>query len=288
MLYFPTENVSAHITRIYAFGTELMYLIEGSKYNVLIDTGSGYGSLKKKVDHILDEHNNKNPLRVFLTHGHIDHVCGAGEFINAGISVYMNPADQYIYIKHVTDEFRKTGMSLENFDGHGVYEEIRDYIPSAKFEDLKQLYSGDVFDLGGVVIEAYACPGHTLGSLVFLIQEKDGKNYLLTGDACNYCTFLFQEYSTSVEEYEENLLLLSKKMEGRYDHILLSHMDGDGYVGLIEDVCQVCEHIKNDTVDAKPYSFCGSKGLIALDCASKKGNIVYHKDRIWKKDTIIF
>ena len=46
MLKFPTETVDEHITRIYAFGTELMYLIEGTKKNVLIDTGSGFGSLK--------------------------------------------------------------------------------------------------------------------------------------------------------------------------------------------------------------------------------------------------
>lgn len=45
MLKFPTETVDEHITRIYAFGTELMYLIEGTKKNVLIDTGSGFGSL---------------------------------------------------------------------------------------------------------------------------------------------------------------------------------------------------------------------------------------------------
>ena len=46
MLKFPTEAVDSHITRIYAFGTELMYLIEGTTKNVLIDTGSGFGSLK--------------------------------------------------------------------------------------------------------------------------------------------------------------------------------------------------------------------------------------------------
>ena len=60
MLKFPTETVDEHITRIYAFGTELMYLIEGTKKNVLIDTGSGFGSLKGAVDEILAAHNNTN------------------------------------------------------------------------------------------------------------------------------------------------------------------------------------------------------------------------------------
>ncbi len=47
MLQFSTEAVSPHITRIYAFATELMYLVEGRTQNILIDTGSGYGSLKR-------------------------------------------------------------------------------------------------------------------------------------------------------------------------------------------------------------------------------------------------
>lgn len=67
MLHFPTEKIDAHITRIYAFGTELMYLVEGSEGNVLLDTGSGFGSLKAATDAILASHENTNPLKVLLT-----------------------------------------------------------------------------------------------------------------------------------------------------------------------------------------------------------------------------
>ena len=250
MLYFSTETVSTHITKIYAFATELMYLVEGSTQNILIDTGSGFGSLKTAVANILSKHNNNAPLSVFLTHGHVDHACGAGEFTAAGIPVYM---------------------------------------PAAAFEEFKDIREGNCFDLGGVIIEVYGCPGHTLGSIVFLIREENGESYLLTGDACNTFTFLFQEYSTSIEAYEETLAALAKKLHGRYEHVLLSHGDGKGYVGLLEDVCQVCGKIKNGTADSVPFSFMQSEGKIALDLppGSGKGNIVYHPDRIWKKDTVI-
>lgn len=71
MLKFDTEKVSENITRFYAFGTELVYLIEGSEKNVLIDTGSGFGSLKKAVDKVLSSHGNKNPLEVlFVSRSH--------------------------------------------------------------------------------------------------------------------------------------------------------------------------------------------------------------------------
>ncbi len=286
MLQFSTESVSGHITRIYAFATELMYLVEGSRENVLIDTGSGFGRLKTAVEEILAAHGNTNPLRVLLTHGHVDHACGAGEFLAAGIPVLMNPEDRYVYEQHAQDAFRKGGFEMEDFEGHGVYSE-EDFIPSAAFEEMGELHSGDTFDLGGVIIETYACPGHTLGSLVFLIQDETGRADLLTGDACNTFTFLFQEYSTSIEEYEENLRELSLKLKGKYDHVLLSHGDGEGYVGLLEDVCQVCERIKSGTTEEKPFSFGGAEGKIALTPTFKQGNIVYHPDRIWKKDTVI-
>ena len=49
---FKTERISEHITRIYGFCIEMMYLVEGEKDAVLIDTGSGYFSLKQCVDQL--------------------------------------------------------------------------------------------------------------------------------------------------------------------------------------------------------------------------------------------
>lgn len=96
MLHFPTEKVDAHITRIYAFGTELMYLIEGSEGNVLLDTGSGFGSLKAVTDTILASHENTNPLKVLLTQGHVDHANGSGEYANTGSGLYEH--ERYLYL----------------------------------------------------------------------------------------------------------------------------------------------------------------------------------------------
>lgn len=289
MLHFPTETVDKHITRIYAFATELMYLIEGDRQNILIDTGSGFGSLKAATDQILASHNNTKPLQVLLTHGHVDHACGAREFVSAGIPVYMSPADRYIYLQHTEEDFRLDGFSMEDFDGHGSYVKEEDYMQTAPADTLKPLHDGDVFDLGGVTVQAIACPGHTLGSMIFLIRESEGDTYLLTGDACNTFTFLFQSYSTSIEEYEEHLQEVAQKLHGQYDHVLLSHGDGIGYVGLLEDVCQVCEQIKSGKTDSVPFRFNGSDGVIALNLApgTRKGNIVFHPDRIWKKGTEI-
>ncbi len=290
MLKFDTEKVSANITRFYAFGTELVYLIEGSDKNVLIDTGSGFGSLKTAVDDVLSEHGNKNPLEVLLSHGHIDHAGGVGEFTRNGIPVYMNPDDEYIYNRHMSEKFRRDGISMENFDGHGEYVEEEDYIPSADFSDIKPLHGSDTINLGDVKIEVHSCKGHTLGSVIFLIHNNDNKAYLFTGDACNTFTFVFDTYSTSIEEYEESLKALKPKIDGRYDEVLISHGNGKGYIGMIEDVIDVCEKIKSGQADALPFEFGGAKGNIAMtpNPENMKGNIVFSPDRIWKENTKIF
>ncbi len=288
MLQFRSEKVSKHITRIYAFSTELMYLVEAEKKDVLIDTGSGFGSLYRAIEDIRRQHNSlEKPLEVLLTHGHLDHAMGAQEFLDAGCPVYLNHEDRYVFVEHAKDAFRKGGIPMLQTDGLGRFVEEEDYISSPMFDDFLDVKEGDVFDLGNVIIETFACPGHTRGCLTFLIQEDDGKKYLLTGDACNTFTFLFDKFTTSVEEYEEHVKELIKKVDGRYDEILLSHGNGVGYIGLMEDVVSVCEDIKHGKTADIPYEFMGTKGLIAKefdfsDFANAKGNIVYNKNHIYR------
>lgn len=290
MLVFPSEKVTEHITRIFAFGTELMYLIEGEHENLLLDTGSGIGSLRRKVEEILASHGTQeHPLRVWLSHGHIDHAMGAKEFLDAGISVWMNRDDDGIYKRHADRSFRMQSMGMEQFEGHGTYRMEEDFIPSAQPENFHDLRDMDEIDLGGIHVTAYACPGHTKGSMMFLIQEQGENGILFTGDACNSFTFVFQNYSESIEEYEENLRALAPRLAGKYDRVLYSHGSGKGDIGVMQDVIDICEQIKNGNAEQIPFSFNGDTGLIARtpDQQGRKGDVVYNMDRIWKKDTVI-
>lgn len=274
MVNFKVEKVSDRVTRIYAVCTELMYLVEGSEKAALIDTGSGFGSLKAVVERLTDK-----PVIVLLTHGHTDHAMGAGEFD----VVYMNHKDDYIYGPHGEKEFRLEGMKMAE-----GYEQMEpeDYIPTVSSKNFHDLKGGDSFDLGGVTIEIYDCAGHTRGSVAMLIKEE---RMLLLGDACNNFTFLFEEYSLHVSEYEENLKKLKTETEGKYDMVLASHGDGRLPADIVEGVIAVCEDIKAGRTDKIPLTFRGASGCIAkamkwpggVRADGGSGNIVYREDRIF-------
>lgn len=269
---FKTEKLTKHVTRIYAFATELMYLVEGSEKAALLDTGSGIGSLKKCVERLTDK-----PIIVLLTHGHVDHAMGAGEFDE----VYMNHADDYIYLEHAGQEFRKAGLNMSQYKDQMTQE---DFIPSKPCEDIRDMKDGDIFDLGDVTIEIHACPGHTKGSVVMLIREERS---VLLGDACNPFTFLYDYYSTSVTEYRDSLYNLQSKLKGKYDTVYLSHGNGTGNQQMVEEVIEVCEDIIHGNTDDIPFEFLGSGGLIAKAVLpeggrsdGKQGNIIYNKNKI--------
>ena len=266
-LKFKTEKVTEHITRIFAFNTELMYLVEGSDRAVLIDTGSGFGSLRECVDSLTDK-----PLTVLLTHGHTDHALGSAEFEDVRIS----PLEECAYAVHSPWEFRATSGTMWPDFGLLTSEQI---IPAMPFEQMKPLHEGEIYDLGGISLEVFACPGHTAGSLVMLIPEE---RMLLLGDACNFMVFLFDELSLSVSEYKKSLQRLLGLVEGRYDTVLLSHGDGFGVPDMIARIIAVCDDILCGRSDEAYFNFLGTEAMMAHAVGEDRrridggvGNIVY-------------
>lgn len=106
-----------------------MYILEGKKRAMLIDTGTKCEGLDDIVRKITDK-----PLDVVITHNHPDHAGNIQYFDE----VHMHPADSLIELR------------LPYY---------------GKFNWLKD---GDTFDLGGRTIVAYHLPGHTPGSIVLV------------------------------------------------------------------------------------------------------------------------
>lgn len=273
-LIFKTEKVTEHITRIFAFNTEMMYLVEGTERALLIDTGCGYGDLKACVDSLTDK-----PISVICTHGHVDHANGCGDFDE----VYLSPADADVYRRHSDEQFRHSNSKeLWPDYAHISPEQIR---PSLPAEQLRPMAEGDVFDLGGVTVEPIACPGHTPGSMVMLLPED---RLLLLGDACNYQVFLFDDDASSVADYKRALQHVLDAAGGRYDDTLMSHGDGAGVPDMVERVMAVCDDIMEGRSDCVPFGFKSQPGLLAKAVNPDRsradggaGNIAYNPNKIW-------
>lgn len=108
-----------------------MYLVEGTKKALLIDTGTK----DEKLDSVIRLITQK-PLEVVITHAHGDH---AGN-IHFFKEIWMHPADTVL--------LKKGYQGKINF--------VKD---------------GDVFDLGGTKIEVCHMPAHTPGSIVLLDRK---------------------------------------------------------------------------------------------------------------------
>ena len=111
-----------------------MYIIEGEKNAMLIDTGTKCEDLDKVVSKITSK-----PLQVVLTHVHPDHAGNIGYFDE----IYLHPADTVL-------------LGSYNYKG--------------KLNFIKEGY---VFDLGGIKIDIFLMPGHTPGSIV-LVDKQAG------------------------------------------------------------------------------------------------------------------
>lgn len=281
---FTTETVLPGLTRIWDAAHTAIYLLEGEREALLMDTGVGAGDLRALVSTLTEK-----PVTVVLSHGHVDHAMGAAGFDR----VYMDPADGAVYREHRAQAVRMgylRGAAMQGADPAVVAALTEsDLAPTAEPDSFLPLAHGHRFDLGGVTVEVLGCPGHTPGSVTLLIPER---RVLFLGDACNDFTFLFDPRCPTVEEYRENLLKLKSETDGRYDRVLFSHGRGDGHPDMIGGVIDVCERILRGEADDLPFAMDPTMGngpasiAMAMDfehfCRAdgKWGNVVYCPARV--------
>ena len=123
---------------------------EATKKAVVIDPG---GDVPKILDAIKQA--NVSVEKIWLTHGHIDHVGGAAELRDTLKVPIEGP---HIADKHLLDNVVTSGA---RFGMTGV----RDFTPDRWLEE------GDQVSVGEVPFEILHCPGHSPGSVVFVNKE---------------------------------------------------------------------------------------------------------------------
>jgi glyoxylase-like metal-dependent hydrolase (beta-lactamase superfamily II) len=167
MVNFKSEEITPHIRRIRSTPDVCMYLVDGEHKAALIDTGNGVGDLKGYVEKLL----NGKPYDVILTHGHVDHASGADQF---GDNVYLNSLDYELSLTHCSIEHRKNSFAhwREMFPGTMQDFDDNEFV-QVRQRGYRPLNDGQLFDLGGITLEAICVPGHTQGMTMILdIEER--------------------------------------------------------------------------------------------------------------------
>ncbi len=170
------------------------YILLGSKKAAVIDTMNGRENVYDVVRTVTDL-----PLVVINTHGHIDHMSGDGFFDE----VYLHPDDNRL---------------IEETMNYPQYKRLKRQMKLGDFA-IKPMSEGDVFDLGGVKLEVFDCPGHTKGSVCLLDRED---RVLFSGDSINRHCWMQVADSTSLEQFYTSLGRL-EAIRGEYDTIYCGH-----------------------------------------------------------------
>lgn len=183
------------------------HLVVGETGALLVDTMGGHGDLRAVVRSITDL-----PVTVAATHSHYDHVAGS-----------------WLFDELHLDAGEAERLGFEEGLARGAHEMIVERgvvsadepwsIELGTCPRVVTIAEGDSFDLGGLTVDVVALPGHTAGSLGFLLRER---RVLFTGDAVTPSMCLFFEESCDIDTYRATL---AKMMGLPFDRYYTSHQD---------------------------------------------------------------
>lgn len=228
-MQYRTEQLDQHTWLIEEYNetsSVYMYLLEGVREALLIDTGNGTIPLEEICRDL-----TCLPVTVALTHGHADHIGGTGRFEN----VWIARADEPLYRLHSTDELRRIFAGAE-------------YSPAKAAEELQFFEEGRVFDLGGRTVEVIATPGHSVGSVCFLDRER---RQMFTGDTCCKAHVLLQlDHAAPIEIFLDSIRKLLD-LQDYYDITWPGHHEKPVGKDVIRQFLAAAEGLLSGTMEGR-------------------------------------
>ena len=245
--FYSHEKISS---RLYIFteGYSMVHRLTigaviGDEKILIIDAGLGAdGGLRRYIEGVIG---TRKPFICVCTHCHPDHVGSAKLFDEA----YCSHLDWPLLSDYALNKQQRLNVlkafALNNPEVLGYCKECIIENSDSMFMDIKH---GDVFDLGGVKIEAIAVPGHTNGSMVFFNREE---KYVFTGDAVNTDVHLKKLNCEGFKEYI-NTLKRFISIVGDDVRIHPAHLPLAMDIEIAKNLIVVCEDLVAEKITGDP------------------------------------
>ncbi len=124
---------------------------EETQQAAIIDPGGDIPYIKQGI-----EQAGVTPVKILITHGHVDHVAAANELaIELGIPIEGPHIDDKFWIDSLAESCEMAGFP-----------------PAQPFHPERWLVEGDVVEVGNVRLEVLHCPGHTPGHVVYYNRQQ--------------------------------------------------------------------------------------------------------------------
>ncbi len=217
---YVSEEILPGVRMIRDSDNDKMFLLEGTKGYLLIDSGMGRGNLAAYVA----KFTRGRPLAVVFTHNHGDHIGQADEFVRSSLE-YIGAQDR----DGLTQLLRSRGVA-----------------PAAIAKHVVSVHDGERIDLGDRKPIVYAVPGHTPGSIV-IFDPKTA--VLFSGDSfgSNSPTIpdaaWMQFDPDPLDQYLAEIRRVRRQLGDKVKYILTGHNDrpllGDAYLDNLERAVQL-------------------------------------------------
>ncbi|MBO7663795.1 MAG: MBL fold metallo-hydrolase [Clostridia bacterium] len=176
-----------------------MTLLQGTERALLFDTGYGTEDVRQAVAPLI----HGKELTVLLSHGHHDHILGSRWFSR----VFLAREDFPEYRLRTGLPQREKVAAQAAAKGVGL---PADFLtapcpgPEAfLLPDRTAGFPSRQLDLGGLDLLVIQVPGHTPGSLMVYVEQRQ---LLLTADNWNPCTWLWFPSAVPAPVWRENML----------------------------------------------------------------------------------
>ncbi len=180
--------------------TSGVYFYDTGDGYIIIDTGSDSAALLTSMNEL--SINPDDIKYVFITHTDYDHMVSLNNFKNA--QVYLSKNE-----KQMIDGTTKRNSFSKN------------RLPAdVSIDDMAWLENGEIVEINGHTVECIDAPGHTTGSMVYLLDDK----YLFTGDAFKVTDDVISVHPfTRDEKTAEETISNLKSVFDKSELILTSH-----------------------------------------------------------------